>query len=456
MHKSIRITLWIGCLHAILGGLFIFGEEVKVAEGFPDLSRNWPAWRGPLANGVSPHADPPLTWSESTNVRWKLPLPGKGHSTPIVFGDKVFVTAAVPVGDALPPVFDNAPGVHDSVPVTHRHQFVLYAVNRSDGKIAWQARAREEFPHEGGHVTGSLASNSPVTDGNLVYAMFGSRGLYAYDFTGKLVWQKDLGRMHTLHSHGEGSSPVISGDDLIVVWDQESPGGSYLYTFNKKTGEQRLKIPRDEKTAWATPLVVEHQGAKQVVTSATQRIRSYDLSTGALIWEAGGLSQNVVSSPVAGFGMVFSGSSYDRQAMFGIRLDGAKGDITGTSNVAWRLSRLTPYVSSPLLYGDTLYFVRHNQNILSRMDPVSGQFRGEPIRLEGIRDFIFASPIGASGRIYVPARDGVTVVLSHDRINAQLASNKLDDAFSASPAAADGELYLRGEKFLYCIAKAKN
>jgi hypothetical protein len=317
-------------------------------------------------------------------------------------------------------------------------------------------RAREEFPHEGGHVTGSLASNSPVTDGNLVYAMFGSRGLYAYDFTGKLVWQKDLGRMHTLHSHGEGSSPVISGDDLIVVWDQESPGGSYFYTFNKKTGEQRLKIPRDEKTAWATPLVVEHQGAKQVVTSATQRIRSYDLSTGALIWEAGGLSQNVVSSPVAGFGMVFSGSSYDRQAMFGIRLDGAKGDVTGTANVAWKLSRLTPYVSSPLLYGDTLYFIRHNQNVLSRMEPVSGQFRGEPIRLEGIRDFIFASPIGASGRIYIPSRDGVTAVLSHDRMNTQLASNKLDDAFSASPAAVDGELYLRGEKFLYCIARPRN
>ena len=439
----------------VVGGLMNFGGEVKAPEPIAEFNRNWPAWRGPLANGVSPHADPPLKWSESSNVRWKLPLPGKGHSTPIVFADKVFVTAAVPVGEALPPVHDNAPGVHDSVPVTHRHQFVLYAINRADGKIAWQAKAREEFPHEGGHTTGSLASNSPVTDGNLVYAMFGSRGLYAYDFNGKLIWQKDLGRMHTLHSHGEGSSPVISGDDLIVVWDHEAAGESYFYTFNKKTGEQRLKIARDEKTAWATPIVVEHQGVKQVVTSATKRIRSYNLKTGELIWEAGGLSQNVVSSPVAAFGMVFAGSSYDRQSMFGIRLDGAKGDITGTSNVAWQLSRSTPYVSSPLLYDDTLYFIRHNQNILSRMEPVSGKFRGEAIRLEGIRDFIFASPIGASGRIYIPARDGVTVVLSHDRTNVQLASNKLDDAFSASPAAVGKELYLRGEKFLYCIAEPK-
>ena len=425
----------------------------EVSSPVPELDPYWPAWRGPLANGVGPHADPPVTWSETSNVRWKLALPGKGHSTPIVFGDKVFVTAAVPVGGTLPPVFDDAPGVHDSVPVTHRHQFVLCAIDRALGKIAWQTTAREEFPHEGGHTTGSLASNSPVTDGHLIYAMFGSRGLHAYDLQGQLVWRKDLGKMHTLHAHGEGSSPVISGDTLIVVWDQETEGGSFLYTFDKQTGQQRLKIARDEKTAWATPIVVEHQGRSQIVTSATQRIRSYDLTTGELLWEAGGLSQNVVSSPVAGFGMVFSGSSYDRQAMFGIRLDGAKGDITGTSQVAWKLNRLTPYVASPLLYGDTLYFVRHNQNVLSRMEPVSGSFRGDPLRLEGIRDFIFASPVGAANRIYVTSRDGVTVVLSHDRTNAQLATNHLEDSFSASPALAGKELYLRGERYLYCIAR---
>jgi len=456
--KSARTPLWIGVLLAAALALpTAAGEAQPVAPGgsstIPDLDQSWPAWRGPLANGVAPRADPPVTWSETNNVRWKLALPGKGHSTPILFGDKVFVTAAIPVGEALPPVFDDAPGVHDSVPVTHRHQFVLFAIDRADGKIAWQSTAREEFPHEGGHTTGSLASNSPVTDGNLVYAMFGSRGLHAYDLKGHLVWRKDLGKMHTLHAHGEGSSPVISGDTLIVVWDQEAEGGSFLYTFDKKTGAQRLKIARDEKTAWATPIVVQHQGRTQIVTSATQRIRSYDLTTAELLWEAGGLSQNVVSSPVAGFGMVFSGSSYDRQAMFGIRLDGAKGDITGTRNVAWKLTRLTPYVASPLLYGETLYFVRHNQNILSRMEPVTGNFRGEPLRLEGIRDFIFASPVGAAGRIYVTARDGVTVVLSHDKTNAQLATNHLEDVFSASAALAGKELYLRGEKYLYCIAE---
>jgi outer membrane protein assembly factor BamB len=410
----------------------------------------WPAWRGPLANGVSPNANPPVSWSETNHVRWKLVLPGKGHSTPIVFGDRVFLTAALPVGEAQKPVYDNAPGVHDSVPVTHRHQYIVVAVNRHDGKVAWTKTLREEFPHEGGHETGSQASNSPVTDGERIYVFLGSRGLYCLNFKGEIQWEKDLGKMQTLHAHGEGSSPVLYGDTLIVCWDHE--GDSFLYTFDKRTGKQLLKIARDEKTTWSTPLVVENEGKPQIIVSATKRMRGYDLATGALLWECGGLANNVVSTPVAGNGMVFAGSSYDWQAMLAIRLAGAKGDITDTPQVAWKLNRLTPYVSSPLLYDDTLYFLRHNQNILSRLEPVTGKPRGEPIRLEGINDHIFASPVGAAGRIYITARDGRTVVLKHSRDNTQLAVNRLEDSFSASPALADKELYLRGERFLYCIA----
>ena len=413
---------------------------------------SWPQWRGPLATGVSPSANPPVHWSETENVRWKIPLPGKGHSSPIVFGDSVFLTAAVPVGEPQEPVYDNAPGSHDNVGVTQRHQFAVLAVSRREGKVLWKRVVREEFPHEGGHNTGSLASNSPITDGEHVFAFFGSRGLYCLDLKGELIWQKDLGRMQTLHGHGEGSSPVLHGDTLIVCWDHE--GDSALYAFDKRTGKERWKIARDEKTSWSTPLVVEHEGKPQVIISATKRVRSYDLANGALLWECAGLSRNVVSSPVAGRGMVFAGKSYDWQAMLAIRLAGAKGDITDTPNLAWKLTRLTPYVSSPLLYDDTLYFLRHNQNILSRLEPESGKPRGEPLRLEGIRDFIFASPVGAAGRIYITSRDGVTVVLKHDRENAPLALNRLDDVFSASPALAGRELYLRGERFLYCIAEA--
>ena len=412
---------------------------------------NWTQWRGPQANGVAPRANPPVEWSEKKNVCWKVELPGKGHSSPIVFGDRVYVMAAAPVGEAQKPVHDSAPGVHDSVPVTHRHQYLVMALSRSDGRVLWKKVVREEWPHEGGHETGSPASNSPTTDGELLYAFFGSRGLYCLDMDGAVKWQKDLGKMQTLHAHGEGSSPVLYRDTLIVNWDHE--GNSFLYAFDKRTGKQLWKVPRDEKTSWSTPLVVEVEGKRQVVVSATKRVRGYDLATGALLWECAGLTDNVVASPVYWRGLLIAGNSYYSQAMVAIRLAGAQGDITATTNVVWKLHRLTPYVSSPLLYDDTLYHIRHNQNILVRLNPATGELRGEPLRLDGIRDFIFSSPVGASGRIYVTARDGTTVVLRHDKENATLAVNHLDDSFSASAALVDKEIYLRGEKFLYCLAE---
>jgi outer membrane protein assembly factor BamB len=319
--------------------------------------------------------------------------------------------------------------------------------------VVWKKSLREEFPHEGGHETGSLASNSPVTDGEHLYAFLGSHGLYCLGLNGEVKWQKDLGRMNTLHAHGEGSSPVLIGDELVVCWDHE--GDSWLHAFDKRTGRQLWKVPRDEKTSWSTPLVVEHEGRRQIVVSATKRVRGYDPATGAQLWECAGLTDNVVSSPVHWRGMVFAGNSYYQQSMVAIRLAGARGDITGSDRVAWKLNRLTPYVSSPLMYDDTLYFLRHNQNVLSRLEPATGQPRGEPLRLEGIRDFIFASPVGAAGRIYVTGRDGATVVLRHDRENAVLAVNRLEDSFSASAALVDRELYLRGEHFLYCLEETE-
>ena len=411
----------------------------------------WPQWRGPLASGVAPKANPPVEWSEKKNIRWKIELPGKGHSSPIVFGDRIFLLAAAPVGDAQTPVLDSAPGVHDSLPVTHRHQYMVIAVARSDGHVLWKNVVREEWPHEGGHETGSPASNSPTTDGEFLYAFFGSRGLYCLDTNGAVKWQADLGKMQTLHAHGEGSSPVLHGDTLIVNWDHE--GSSFLHAFDKRTGKQLWKVPRDEKTSWSTPLVVEVGGKPQVIVSATKRVRSYDLATGVQLWECAGLTDNVVASPVHWRGLLIAGNSYYSQAMVAIRLAGARGDLTATTNVVWKLNRLTPYVSSPLLYDDTLYHIRHNQNILVRLDPASGEFRGEPLRLDGIRDFIFSSPVGAAGRLYITARDGTTVVLRHDKENATLAVNHLNDSFSASPALVDRELYLRGEKFLYCLAE---
>lgn len=441
-----RLLTWI-CVIGWLSASIAIAEDVASSNA---TESNWPYWRGPLATGVAPHAEPPLEWSEDKNVRWKTPLPGLGHSTPIVWGDRVFLTTAIPSGQPFDPIYDRAPGSHDNLPVTHLHEFAIIALDRRDGKILWQRAIQKKMPHEGGHQTGSLASNSPVTDGQHVFAHFGSRGLYCVDFNGEVKWQIDLGQMQSLHGHGEGSSPVLHGNALIVNWDHE--GQSFVVALDKQTGKQLWKVLRQEVTSWASPIIVEHRGVPQVIVSGTNRVRGYDLATGRVIWECGGLSSNVVASPVSADGMVYVGSSYDKRALLAIRLEGAIGDITNTKQVAWNRFRGTPYVPSPLLYGESLYFLTHYQGVLTRLQAQTGEDRPGAFRLPGITD-IYASPVGAANRVYVTDRDGTTIVISHGEIPRVLAMNRLDDQFSASAAIAGREIFLRGAKALYCIAE---
>jgi outer membrane protein assembly factor BamB len=401
---------------------------------------------------VAPHAEPPLHWNarDSKNVRWKTPILGRGHSTPIVWGDRIFITSAVPIGDRLPPRYSTAPGTHDGIPVTNRHEFVVMALSRRDGKILWQQTVHKALPHEGGHYTASLASNSPATDGEHVYAFFGSYGLYCLDLDGEVQWKKFFGEMQTLHGHGEGTTPLLVDDTLVVNWDHE--GRSFVVALDKRNGTERWKVDREEPTSWSSPIVVEHAGRRQIVISGTNRIRAYDVSTGDVLWECGGLSTNVVASPVSGGGLVFAGSSYDTKALLAIRLDGAKGDVTGTNHVVWSRFRGTPYVPSPLLYGDALYFLTHYQGILTRVHARTGDDNPGPTRLTGLGN-IYASPVAAAGRIYITDLDGSTAVISHGDTPKILAINRLDEPVSASAALAGRELFVRGEKFVYCIAE---
>jgi outer membrane protein assembly factor BamB len=421
--------------------------------GKPESLSFWPQWRGPLATGFAPNANPPIEWNDNKNIRWKLALPGKGHSTPVIWGDTIFLTTAIPYGDPVRPRFVR-PGAHDNLDMTRNHEFVVLAVSRKTGKILWQQTVHKATPHEAGHLTASLASASPVTDGEHVFAFFGSYGLYCLDFNGKLIWEKALGEMHTKHGHGEGSSPALFGDTLIINWDDEEK--SFVVALDNRTGQERWRKARNEETSWATPIVVEHAGKAQVVVSGTNRIRGYDLASGEVIWECGGLSSNIVASPVSANGIVYAGSSYDTRAMLAVKLDGAKGDITGGNQVLWFRSRGTPYVPSPLLYGESLYNMQHYQGVLVRIDVKSGQDQGGPFRLDAIHN-VYSSPVGAAGRIYVTSREGVTQVISHGDgatpAGKTLAVNRLDDSFSASAALVDRELYLRGEKYLYCIAE---
>lgn len=438
---------WLASLHSGAQGAAAPATPAAEAQ---EAERSWAQWRGPLATGVAPHADPPLRWSEQENVRWKSALPGKGHSSPIVWRERIYLTAALAFGEPVEPIVDDAPGTHDSIPVTQSHRFLALAVDRRDGKILWQTQLRVELPHEGGHFTGSYASASPATDGEVLVAGFGSRGLYVLDLDGTVLWQKQLGRMRTKHAHGEGSSPLLYANSVVVVWDHE--GESFVAAFDRLTGAERWRVARAEETSWASPIAVEHAGRTQVVVSGTNRIRAYDLASGAVLWQCGGLSSNVVCSPVAGDGLVFAGSSYESQALLAIDLAQAKGEISESEAVLWVRRRATPYVPSLLLDHGSLYFLHHYQGFLARVDARTGAEPERALRLEGVDD-VYASPVAAAGRIYVTDRSGLTVVLRQGEKLEVLARNSLADSFSASAALVERELFLRGESYLYCLAE---
>ncbi|MGH9752471.1 MAG: PQQ-binding-like beta-propeller repeat protein [Blastocatellia bacterium] len=426
-----------------------------------DGNKYWPQWRGPLASGVAPEGDPPVEWAADKNIKWKVEIPGKGSATPIVWGDRIFVLTAVPTDKRPPakewPPAEAAPAEGAQAGRRRRdvqpefiQRFIVIAISRKDGKTLWQKIVREELPHEGWNPNATItwASNSPVTDGKMVYAHFGSRGLYALDMQGNLKWERDLGDMNT-GGFGEGSSPALDGDRLVVNWDHD--GEAFIVALDKKTGKELWRTPRNEKTTWSTPLIVEHGGKKQVITAGTRKVRSYDLAGGQLLWEGPGLgSPGCVASPVHSNGVVYM---MNGKALYAIRLAEAKGDITAAPQVfVWKHDRDAPWVPSPLLYGDALYFLKSNTGILSVFNAKTGEKLYGPQRLEGVPE-VYASPVGVAGRIYIAGREGGVAVIASGQEFKLLALNQLDDGFDASPVVVGNELYLRGRKRLYRISK---
>ena len=438
MRKPNSLLVAFGFTVATAGAL---GQEVNPLT-------QWGQWRGPLATGAAPKADPPVEWSETKNIRWKTKLPGLGHSSPVVWGSLVFVTTAEMTGAKKPFTGVTPDGTHNNMNPLFDHQFAVMAIDRQTGAVVWRRTVATRQPHESTHESATWASNSPVTDGEHVLSFFGSNGLYCLDTGGRLLWSRDLGDMQVKHGHGEGASPLLHGETVVVNWDHE--GASVIVALAKRTGEELWRQPRDEVTSWATPIVVTHDGQAQVVVSGTRRVRGYDLKTGAVIWEAGGLPGNIVASPVGADGMVFAAGSYEKQTLLAIRLTGAKGELTGTQQIAWQKNRSTPYVPSPLLYDGWLYYLRHYQGVLSRVNAKTGDEPSGPFRLGSVFN-IYSSPVAAAGRIYVTDRNGKTLVISNDAEPKALTLNKLDDRFSASAALVGDAIFLRGEKFLYCI-----
>jgi outer membrane protein assembly factor BamB len=478
----------------------LFTCVVSAQEFDQQKMQNWHQWRGPLATGFAPLGDPPTEWSETKNIKWKVPIPGRGSASPVVWGDHIYVLTAIKTDRPAEPT-DTARTVprvtlvaNHSPPVggplfapllaqreerpgdpgqrgepggrgfgrggfgrggfgveapTNVHQFVVLCIDRRTGKTVWQRTACEAVPHEGHHQTGSFASASPITDGKYVYASFGSRGIYCYNADGELQWAKDLGDMRTRFSFGEGSSPALWGEVLVVQWDHE--GDDFIAALDARTGNEKWRTPRDEPSTWATPLVVEAAGRVQVITSGSNRVRSYDLATGELIWECGGLGSNPIATPIAHEGLAIAMSGHNDPAGVAVPLT-AKGDITGTDEVAWQIEGSTPYVATPVLYDDTLYFVKSRNAILSSVKARTGEPIIDQKRLPDM-DTLYSSPVAARGRIYLASREGAAVVVEHAPSLQILATNQLDETIDASPAIVGREMIVRGENHLYCIAE---
>ena len=413
---------------------------------------NWPTWRGPHANGVAVQGNPPVTWSETENIKWKVAMPDAGECTPVVWGDKMFIQTAVAIKkdtEAKVPQRGTVDReIFTAIP-TVPYKFSVVCLDRRNGQTIWEKTVREEVPHEGFHPSGSLASYSPVTDGEHLWVSFGSRGMYCLDLDGNLIWEQDLPDMLTFRAFGEGSSPALAGDAVIVVVDHE--GDSKIFAFDRKTGEPRWEKDRDEGTTWATPVVAEVNGKIQVITSGTNVIRSYDLETGDIVWQASGLTKGAIASPVLGFGRVYCMTGFEGPRLLAIEL-GYRGDLTDSDAIAWHAEANTPYIPSPVLYDDRLYVLAHMKPILSCYNAETGEVLFEGQRLKGLKQ-LYASPVGAGGRLYIAGRGGTTVVVKHSDEFEVLATNTLDDGFDSSPVVVGDELYLKGEHYLYCIAE---
>ncbi|MCH2366492.1 MAG: PQQ-like beta-propeller repeat protein [Planctomycetes bacterium] len=444
---------------------------------------NWGHWRGPTGNGAAEDASPPTEWSDRKNVKWKVAIPGKGSGSPVIWGDKVFVvTAVTAAGESKPQPAGREPsrrpgggqdagrrpeGGRDSQRRPSGRfgrrssgggrggslstlDFKLLCFERKSGKLLWQQSVIKAKPHEGTHSTNGFASGSPCTDGEHVYATFGSRGLYCYTLSGKLKWKRtDFGKLTMRNGFGEGSSPTIAGELLIVPWDHE--GQSSVYALNKITGKTIWRTSRDEPSCWATPLVVEHKGKKQVVLNGQTCARGYDLATGKELWRCSGQTQRPVASPVAGNGLVFVGSGFRGSFLGAFRLDG-KGDIEKSKSVAWVIDRDTPDIASPLYSSGRVYFYKGKSGMLSCVDAATGKPHYTVERISGINS-TYASPIAAGGHVYLTGRGGTTVVIKDAGKLEVVATNSLGEGIDATPAPAGKELFIRGEKHLFCISK---
>jgi outer membrane protein assembly factor BamB len=415
----------------------------------PRGAADWPQWRGTFHTGMA-SGDAPLTWSDATNVRWKVEIAGRGHSSPIISGNRIFATTAIPTGKSpAPPPEAEGRGPGGGSGAGIEHQFDVLALDRETGMTLWRRTATTAIPHEGYHrIYGSFASNSPATDGKRLYAFFGSRGLYTYDVDGRLLWQKDFGvQLKMRLQFGEGAAVLLHGDRVIVNFDHEGPG--FVASLDAATGREIWKTPREDGSTWTSPFVAEHGGRKLVVLTATTKVRAYDFDTGKQVWEAAGLGVNVIPAPVQQNDLLFVMSGYRSPSLMAIRL-GREGDLTASDSIVWSTTRGLAYAPSPVLHDNRSYVLTDNAQ-LTCFNATTGAALYQQTRLPKPYNFK-ASPVGASGKLYLATEEGDVVVVKMGDAFDVLATNTLaDQSFISTPAIAGGDIFLRSRTHLFRI-----
>ncbi len=435
-------------------GLFLVLTSVGVPGAGPE--DNWPQWRGPNGLGIASAANYPEEWAPDKNVAWKTEVPGRGHSSPVVWGDRVFITTSIE-GKPAPP--DHKPPVHpdfnhkdgylhpDSVGSNYLYSLKVLAFDAKTGRKVWEDTPYDGTMYDDRHRKNTYASPTMATDGTLVYAFFESAGLYAYDFSGKLAWKKSLGGIAKA-GLGPGTSPVIFEDLLILLCDQEMGKGSFIVALNKTTGAEVWRSERSSRRSWATPLIVRTPERAELVTSAAERVIAYDPRTGKELWRANGVQSHPIPSAVAADGLVFLTAGSQAKRALAIRV-GGNGDLTDSPHIVWRYDKGTAYVPSPLVHGNYLYLMT-DRGLITCLDAKTGEVLYEGGRPPVPATFT-ASLVGYGDRLLMTSEDGDTFVVKAGPKHEILRTNPIGEPVFASLALAQGTIYIRGEKHLFAV-----
>ena len=434
-----------------VAGIVLVASVARAAD--PAADARWAGWRGPGGQGIAAANGLPTEWSESKNLAWKTAIPGKGHSSPVVWGDRIFLTTAiegavVPGAKAVQHVDEGKEFIHpDAVGADRKHKFEVLAIDAKTGKILWERVAFEGTPYDSAHRKASFASPTAVTDGKRVYAFFGSEGLYAYDFDGKRLWKAAMPGIANM-GVGYGTSPVLHDGFVILQCDEDGGVESFIAAYDAATGKEAWRVPRKIQVSWATPVIVRAGERDELVTAGAEWLIAYEPKTGKELWRSKGLGSNAVPTPVVGKDIVVLTSGYPSKRAIAIK-PGGSGDITGSDRVLWTYEKGTAYVPSPILYGDFVYLVT-DKGLMTCLDAKTGAVRYEGARLPVPATFM-ASPVAFEGKILLPSQDGDVFVIKAGPAHEVLRTNSLGEPISASPAIANGRIYIRGEKTLFAI-----